>query len=224
MELHHCLGHIAVTSAWKLVESGAIVGIELDPNSQEHECDACVYARATRLAIPKPQISHPAQHFGDVIHTDVWGPASTSTCQGHRYFVTFTDDSTCFTVIYLLKTKDEVLAAYKSFEAWALTQQHCKAIKVLHSDQGGEYLSGAFDKHLAAAGTTHRLTPHDTLQLNGMAEQLNRMLLERVHALGYTSGLPKSLWGEVLRHATWLKNWTATRALDGKTPFEVLYG
>jgi hypothetical protein len=38
------------------------------------------------------------------------------------------------------------------------------------------------------------------------------------------SGLPKSLWGEALRHATWLKNRTATRALDGKTPFEALYG
>jgi hypothetical protein len=32
------------------------------------------------------------------------------------------------------------------------------------------------------------------------------------------------LWGEALRQATWLKNRTATRALDGKTPFEALYG
>ena len=37
------------------------------------------------------------------------------------------------------------------------------------------------------------------------------------------SGLPKSLWGKVLRQATWLKNRTATRALDSKTPFEALY-
>ena len=224
MELHRRLGHIAVASARKLVESGAVVGIELDPNSQERECDACIYARATRLAIPKPHISHPAQHFGDVIHTDVWGPAPTETRQGRRYFVTFTDDSTRFTVIYLLRSKNEVLESYKSFEAWVLTQQHCKAIKVLRSDRGGEYLSGAFDKHLAAAGTTRRLTPHDTPQLNGIAERLNRTLLERVRALGHSSGLPKSLWGEALRHATWLKNRTATRTLDGKTPFEALYG
>jgi Reverse transcriptase (RNA-dependent DNA polymerase) len=40
----------------------------------------------------------------------------------------------------------------------------------------------------------------------------------------HTSGIPKSLWGEALRHATWLKNRTATRALNGKTPFEALYG
>jgi len=38
------------------------------------------------------------------------------------------------------------------------------------------------------------------------------------------SGLPKMLWGEGLRHATWLKNHTATYTLDGKTPYEVLFG
>jgi transposase InsO family protein len=61
-------------------------------------------------------------------------------------------------------------------------------------------------------------------QLNGMAEQLNRTLLEQVRTLGYSSGLPKSLWGEALQHATWLKNHTATHSLDGKTPFEALHG
>jgi transposase InsO family protein len=126
--------------------------------------------------------------------------------------------------MYLLCTKDEAFGAYKSFEAWAITQQHCTAIKVLRSDRSGEYLSGAFDQHLAKSGTARKLTTLNTPQLNGIAECLNRTLLERIHALTHASGLPKSLWGEALRHAAWLKNRTATRALDGKTPFEALYG
>jgi hypothetical protein len=44
MELHCCLGHIAPLSACKLVQNGAIVRIELDPDSQEADCDACIYA------------------------------------------------------------------------------------------------------------------------------------------------------------------------------------
>jgi hypothetical protein len=68
------------------------------------------------------------------------------------------------------------------------------------------------------------MTVHDTPQLNGVAERLNRTLLERIRAFAHGSGLPKSLWGDALRHAVWLKNRTATRALDGKTPFEALYG
>jgi transposase InsO family protein len=124
----------------------------------------------------------------------------------------------------LLWTKDEVLKQYKFFEAWAIAQQHCSGIKVLHSDRGGKYLSKAFDEHLAAAGTAWWLTTHDTPQLNGIAERLNRTLLEHIRALRHVTGLPKTLWGEALCHMTWLKNLMAMRALDNKTPFEALYG
>jgi hypothetical protein len=110
------------------------------------------------------------------------------------------------------------------YKAWAVTQHHCHAIKVLRSDRGGEYLSQAFNQHLASAGTVRRLTTHDMPQLNGITERLNRTLLERIHAFSHTSSLPKSLWGKALRQATWLKNRTSTRSLDGKTPFEALYG
>jgi hypothetical protein len=48
--------------------------------------------------------------------------------------------------------------------------------------------------------------------------------MERVRALLHHSGLPKSLWGEALQHATWLKNRTSTRALGATTPFERLHG
>jgi gag-polypeptide of LTR copia-type/Zinc knuckle len=178
MELHHRLGHISVNTACKLVESSAVRGIKLDPNLQESPCDACIFARATCLPIPRLCISVPAKHFRDEVHTDVWGPSSIPTWQGCQYFTSFTDDCTRFTVIFLIRTKDEAFMAYKTFEAWVLTQQHCRGIKVLRSNHGGEYLSKAFDAHLTAAGTACRLTPHDTPQVNSITEQLNRMLLE----------------------------------------------
>jgi hypothetical protein len=124
----------------------------------------------------------------------------------------------------LLRTKDQVLKSYKSFEAWAITQQHCNGIKVLRSDCRGEYLSNDFDEHLVAAGIARCLTTHDTPQLNGVAKRLNRMLLEHVRTLQHEAGLPKMLWGKALRHATWLKNCMATHVLDTKMPFEALFG
>jgi transposase InsO family protein len=90
-------------------------------------------------------------------------------------------------------TKDKALGAYKSYEAWATTQQHCKVIKVLCSDRGGEYLSKEFDQHLAKSGTARKLTAHNTPQLNGIMERLNCTLLEQICAFTHTSGLPKSL-------------------------------
>jgi transposase InsO family protein len=180
-----------------------------------------------RAPLANPYLRSESAHQPKILgmkYTDVWGPSNTPTRQGHKYFITFTDDATRYTVTFLMRTKDKALKAYKSYEAWALAQQHCKAIKVLHSNQGGEYLSKAFDQHLAAAGTARKLTVHDTPHLNGMAERLNRTLLERICAFAHTSGLPKTLWGEGLRHATWLKKRTATHALDGKMPFKVLFG
>ena len=94
MELHRRLRHISVTSAHKLVQSGTIKGITLDPNMPETDCKACIYACATHILMSKPRISVPSQNFRDEIHTNVWGPASTSTVKGRRYFVTFTDDAT----------------------------------------------------------------------------------------------------------------------------------
>ena len=121
MELHCHLGHIGVSSAHKLVESGTVVGVKLDPGSQEGDCDACVYACATCLPVAKVRISPPAQNFGDEVHTSVWGPASVTTCQGHWYFIIFTNNATCYTITFLLQTKDEALEAYKSYEVWATT-------------------------------------------------------------------------------------------------------
>src|SRR6202522_2451734 len=73
-------------------------------------------------------------------------------------------------------------------------------------------------------GTIQNLTVHDTPEHNGVAERLNRTLLEKVRAMLHSSGLPKFLWGEAINYAIYLKNRTGTKALDGKTPFKVFYG
>jgi hypothetical protein len=224
MELHQRMGHIAPASARKLVEGGLVTGIALDPNSREEHCEACIFARATRQPVPKLQVSKQATQFGDEIHTDVWGPHDVATRAGCRSFITFTDDATCYTITYLLAAKSDALARYKEFEVWARTQNHCHAIKVLRSDHGGEYLSGAFDDYLASAGTAHRLTAHDLPQLNGIAERLNRTLAEKIRALLHMSGFPQNMWGEALQHSTWLKNRSSTHALRGITPWQALYG
>ena len=97
-------------------------------------------------------------------------------------------------------------------------------IKKLHTDRGGEYLSTEFSDYLASIGTIRNFTVHDTPEHNGVAERLNRTLLEKVRAMLHGPGLLKFLWGEAISHAVYLKNRTATKALEGKTPYEVFHG
>ena len=59
-----------------------------------------------------------------------------------------------------------------------MSRQQDVCIKTLFTDRGGKYTSKEFEEYLAKKGTKHRLTIHDTPEQNGIAEQLNRTLVE----------------------------------------------
>ena len=221
--LHHWLVHIAPDTIRALVKRGTVEGMELIDSNAPFICDSCEHAKLTRKVIQKEQEAPLANAFGAEVHTDVWGPSPTLSLGKWRYYVTFTDDHTRYTHIDILLTKDEALEKYKAFAAWAQTQ-HGVRIKHLRSDHGGEYTSGTFTQFLREQGTERHLTTHDTLQHNGVAESLNRHLVECMHALLHQSGLPKMLWVEALHFAVWVKNQTLTRVLSNVTPFEKLTG
>ena len=58
-----------------------------------------------------------------------------------------------------------------------------KNIKILRSDQGGEYLSIEFLNYLREKGIISEWTPPYTPQLNGVAEKRNRTLLDMVRSM-----------------------------------------
>ncbi|GKF68622.1 putative RNA-directed DNA polymerase [Tanacetum coccineum] len=72
-----------------------------------------------------------------------------------------------------------------------------RKLKCIRSDNGGEYI-GPFDEYCREHGIQHQKTPPKTPQLNGLAERMNRTLVERVRCLLSHAGLPASFWGEAL--------------------------
>ena len=186
-------------------------------------CQSCVYAKATRKSIPKTCDSKHAKNFGKEVHSDLWRPAPIETKRGWHYYITFIDDYTWLTHLYLLCTKDEAFVAYQQFEAWCGNQLK-GPICVLHSDRGGEYLGKEFTAYLKLKGTEQKLTVHHTPQHNGVAEWCNCTIIKHIWALLHASGLPKYLWGEAACHVIWLMNRTSTKAVEGKTPYEAAFG
>ena len=89
----------------------------------------------------------------------------------------FTDDNTCLTHLTLLRNKNDAFQSYKDYEAWCDTHLNAR-IKVLHSDNGGEYLGKEFIIYLKSKGTMQKLTVHDTPQHNGVAECRNHTIIE----------------------------------------------
>lgn len=74
---------------------------------------------------------------------------------GFRYFVTFVEDYSRTTWIYLLKYNHKVFSAFQLFYDLVKTQFNTK-IKVPHSDNGGEYLSYTFTYYLSQHGIFHQ--------------------------------------------------------------------
>jgi hypothetical protein len=70
-------------------------------------CPSCIYAKATRKAAPKMKEGERADVFGGEVHSDLWGKAPIESRGGKKYYVTFIDDKTRLTLLYLLGKKSE---------------------------------------------------------------------------------------------------------------------
>ena len=73
-------------------------------------------------------------------------------------FLTFIDDYSRKTWVYFLKRKSEVFDIFKEFKI-LVERQSGHYIKVLRSDQGGEFTSDLFEKFCKEHGIIHQLSP-----------------------------------------------------------------
>ncbi|KAM1046410.1 hypothetical protein ACFX13_026491 [Malus domestica] len=96
-----------------------------------------------------------------------------------------------------------------------------RKIKILRSDNGGEYTSDHFFKVCKEEGIVRHFSVRGTPQQNGVAERLNRTLLEKVRCMLSQSSLSKSFWAEAVNYACHIINRLPSAAIQGKTPMEV---
>lgn len=83
----------------------------------------------------------------ELIHSDICDPMREKSIGGGVYFVTFIDNKSRYTQIYVLKSKDEVKEAFMKYKALVENQKGRK-IKILRTDKGLEYLGKDFTEEL----------------------------------------------------------------------------
>ena len=182
-------------------------------------CEVCELAKSHRISYPLSMNKSPTPFM--IIHSDVWGPSKVSTLGGSRWFVTFIDDCTRMTWLWIMKSKGEVNLLFQRFHKMVKTQYNAQ-IQVLRSDNGGEYNSFELKHFLEEQGIVHQTTCPDTPQQNGVAERKNRHLLEVVRASLFEANMPSSYWGEALTSAVYLINRTPSCSIDFQTPHQAL--
>ncbi|KAE8682936.1 ABC transporter G family member 13 [Hibiscus syriacus] len=104
--------------------------------------------------------------------------------------------------------------------------EHCtgRKIKCLRTDNGGEYKSDQFFDVCHEYVIVRHFTVRNTPQQNGVAERMNRTLLEKVRCILSNAGLGKVFWAEAVTYAGNLINRLPSSAIGGKTPLEVWSG
>lgn len=105
-ELHRMFGHLNYESIKRMLNEQLVTGVELKSCKCTSTCNVCLKSKLTRKSFmnEKPKQS---KQILDLIHTDVCGPMS-ETYSKKRYILTFIDDFSRYTTIYLLREKSEV--------------------------------------------------------------------------------------------------------------------
>ncbi|CAL2271851.1 unnamed protein product [Prunus armeniaca] len=182
-------------------------------------CDTCILAKSHR--VPYPLSTNKCTTPFTLIHSDVWGPSPITAPSGVRWFVTFIDDYTWMTWLYLLTNKNEVFSCFQSFHKQMKTQFNAQ-IQILRSDNGGEFVNHDFQTYFQQHGILHETTCPQTPQQNGVAEQKNQHLLETARALLIGAHVPRHHWDDAIVTAVHLINRMPSGVLTFKTPLQVL--
>jgi transposase InsO family protein len=94
----------------------------------------------------------------------------------------------------------------------------------LRTDNGGEFCRNEFEELCKKCGIARQKTTPYTLQRNGVAERMNRTLMEKSRSMLSVVELGQEFWAEAVGTACYLVNRSTSSALDDKTPQEVWTG
>lgn len=141
----------------------------------------------------------------ELVHSDLCGPLEVPSLGGSPYFMTIIDDFSRYTTVYLLKRKSE---AFQYFQLFYKKVENIldRKLKSLRTDNGGEYISSEFCKYRNINGIVHQTTIPYTPQQNGVAERMNRTLLNHARAMLQSKNLNKSFWAEALQTSVYIRN------------------
>ncbi|CAI7775381.1 unnamed protein product, partial [Closterium sp. NIES-54] len=208
----------------KLVKDESLKGLEVKGAAKEiGSCPTCLETKFTKF--PFSSGTGPAKAPLALVHMDVVGPTRAPSLSGSRYFLTIVDDHTRAVWVYPLQTKGEVAAAVLKEWMPRAQRESGHKVKVIRTDNGGEFIGADFEAVLKKKGIQHQLTVPYNPQQNGVVERFNRTLQEGARTLLGRAGLPDPFWVTALRQVALVKNRVLATVGDKQwVPYTKWYG
>ena len=183
--------------------------------------ESCQYAKLHRVHL-SPRVNKQASAPFELVHSDVWGPCPVLSPTGFKYFVTFVDDFSCVTWLYLMKSCFELFSHFSAFFADIQTQFHV-SMQTLRSDNAKKYLSEPFQSFMLQHGILHQTLCVDTPSHNEVPKRKNRRILEITRAFLLQMNVPKHFWVNTISIACFFINRMPSSVLNWATPYHQLF-
>ena len=214
---HRRFGHVSYSGLQKLFDKNIVEGFNVDIRSPKPDCEACIQAKHT--ISPFNGKSDRNTKPGDLTHIDLWGKYQTQSINGNQYYILFVDDAARYITVFFLKRKEEAGQYVKNYLTNLKT--HDKNPKAIRVDRGSEFLNQTLYSWCNENGIDIQTTAPYSPSQNGIAERMNRTLVELGRAMVIGQNVPEFLWEYAITHAAYLRNRSTTTFLNNATPYQL---
>ncbi|GJS42540.1 ribonuclease H-like domain-containing protein [Tanacetum coccineum] len=128
-----------------------------------------------------------------------------------------------FCWVFFLATKDETSGILQNFIRQIENQLNHR-VKIIRSDNGTEFKNRDMLEFCRNKGIKQEYSNARTPQQNGVAERMNRTLIEAARTMLADSLLPTTFWAKAVSTACYIFNRVRVTKPQNKTPYELLFG
>jgi gag-polypeptide of LTR copia-type/Integrase core domain/GAG-pre-integrase domain len=214
---HRRFGHTSYSRLQYMLDNDLVHGFTVDTKSPKPDCVACTESKQTIKPFSKKS-EHKSQP-GELTHIDLWGKYAVTSINGNNYYILFVDDAERFSTTDFLKQKSEATQKVQEYITYLKT--HGKKPRAIRIDRGKEFVNDELQSWCRQNGIEIQMTAPYSPPQNGIAERMNRTLVEPARAM--IRGLPEFLWEYAVAHASYIRNRCYTKALENKTPYEIRF-
>jgi hypothetical protein len=200
---HEIFGHLNYNYLHQLSKENMVEGLPAIKFTSG-VCKGCILGKHPEKKFEKGKEQRDSSPL-EMIHSDIMGPFLYTSIIKAQYVLTFIDDFSHFTWVFVLKLKSEVFECLLEFKALAKNEFGCN-IKILHIYNVGEYVNKDVQQICIDASIQLQHTVPYTPQQNDVAERKNRFLKEMENCMLQSKSLAPKIWDEAINCSACIQN------------------
>ncbi|KAE8986047.1 hypothetical protein PR002_g22463 [Phytophthora rubi] len=218
---HLRFAHLNLPTLKQMAHQQVAVGMSEELHDDANTpCWSWRAGKMTRMSYKKTKTRRAVKPFQKIMSDMCY--MGIVTYDGYSHFQLVQDEASRYLWGFLVRRKEDASDVVLAHVKWLLAQGN--KIEVFNSDQGRELLNNKLITFLTAHGIEYTWTNAYSPEENGLVERMNGIVAAQVRCILTTANMPDLLWGEAFGFAVEVRNISATKPLNGETPYFRRYG